>query len=191
MEISTAAHFGWGLSRVRGGGELQPITNYWIKHVRTPISKIAKWTTTHVKKKFIFFFSILELGKCMWVLLFHLLLFLKFLKGEGFILDEVFFFLEKERGAWVYLFTIFFVNFFIIYILLSYFLPLKGGGWHRFYFSPFLLFFVLCVKLLLPLFTLARGRGCGFFSILLLLLFFKIFLVLFLLFEGWKGAWAF
>jgi len=144
-----------------------------------------------MSKKNSFFFSILELGKCMWVLLFHLLLFLKFLKGEGFILDEVFFFLEKERGAWVYLFTIFFVNFFIIYILLSYFLPLKGGGWHGFYFSPFLLFFVLCVKLLLPFFTLAGGRGCGFFSILLLLLFLKIFLVLFLLFEGWKGAWAF
>ncbi len=25
------------------------------------------------------------------------------------------------------------------------------------------LFFVLCVKLLLPFFTFARGRGCGFF----------------------------
>jgi hypothetical protein len=47
-----------------------------------------------------------------------------------------------------------------------------------------LLFFVLCVKLLLPLFTLAGGRGCGFFSILLLLFFLKLFVVIFLFFLG-------
>jgi hypothetical protein len=41
-----------------------------------------------------------------------------------------------------------------------------------FYFSPFLLFFVLCVKLLLLFFTLARGRGCGFiFHFLIIILY--------------------
>jgi hypothetical protein len=60
------------------------------------------------------------------------------------------------------IFTIyFFVNIVIIYILLSHFKTPRGEGGMGFIFLPFL-FFVLCVKLLLPFFTFARGRGCGF-----------------------------
>jgi hypothetical protein len=109
----------------------------------------------------------------MWVLFFHLLLFFKFLKGEGFFLDEVFFFGKGEGGMGLFIYY-FFVNFFIIYILLSYFLPLKGGGWHGFYFSPFLLFFVLCVKLLLPFFPLSCwGEGVWVFFHFIIIIFKK------------------
>jgi hypothetical protein len=49
---------------------------------------------------------------------------MSFLLKENFIL-------EKGRRVWVYLFTIYlFVNFIIIYILLSHFLTPKAGGWH-------------------------------------------------------------
>jgi len=48
MEISIPARFGWGLSRDRGegGGDLQPITNYRIKYVWTPIIYISKTSQT-------------------------------------------------------------------------------------------------------------------------------------------------
>ncbi len=59
---------------------------------------------------------------------------------------------EKVSGVWVYLFT-FFLLIFYYYLYL-----LKGGGWHGFHFSPFLLFFVLYDKLLLSFSTLA-GEG--------------------------------
>jgi len=71
---------------------------------------------------------------------------------------------------------------------------MKGEGWHGFYyFSLFLLFFILCVKLLLSFFTLAEGRGCGFIFLFLIIILYILnkTLILFLLFEGRKGAGAF
>ncbi len=52
-----------------------------------------------------------------------------------------------------------------------------------------LLFFVLCVKLLLPFFTVAGEEGVGLFFFFKLL--FYIFLFLNLVFEGRKGAQVF
>ncbi len=64
-------------------------------------------------------------------------------------------------GLFIYLLFIS-VNFLFFIFFGHIFYLLKGGGWHGFYFSHFLLFFALCVKLLLSFFTLARGRGCEF-----------------------------
>jgi len=55
-----------------------------------------------------------------------------------------------------YLFIFKYFLLFIFFCHISYLL--KGGGWHGFYFSRFLLFFVLCVKLLLS-FLLLLGEG--------------------------------
>jgi hypothetical protein len=38
-------------------------------------------------------------------------------------------------------------------------------------FFSFFYFFVLCVKLLLPFFTFAKGRGCSFFHVLVIILY--------------------
>jgi hypothetical protein len=63
--------------------------------------------------------------------------FLNFLKNFTF---------EKGKGEWVYLFTIYFLNFFLtIYILLSHFLPPERGrvAWVLF-FSLFVIFCIVC-----------------------------------------------
>ncbi len=72
-----------------------------------------------------------------------------------------FFFLtfEKGRGAWVYLFIIILLIFFIIYIFLSHFLPPAGGeGGMGFIFLPFCYFlyyvFSFCYR-----FLLLQGKG--------------------------------
>jgi len=139
-----------------------------------------------MSKKNSFFFSILELGKCMWVLLFHLLLFFKFLKGEGFFLDEVFF-LEKERGAWVYLFTIYLLNFFLFIFFCHIFYLLKGEGGTGFIFLLFCYFWYCVLSFCYHYLLLPGGGGVGFFSFYYFF-FKKIFLVLFLVFERRKGA---
>ncbi len=111
--------------------------------------------------EFFSFFSTLELGKWLWVLLFYLLLFSLILEGGkgglSFFLKENFT-LERGRRVWVYLFTIHFLNFNIIYILLSHFLTPKGGGWHGFYFSSFFYFFY-CVLSFCYHFLLLPGEG--------------------------------
>ncbi len=91
--------------------------------------------------------------------------FLFILEGEGgtsyLFIYFINFTFKNWRQAWVYLFIYFcYILLFIFFCHIFYLL--KWGGWHEFYFSHFLLFFVLCVKLLLSFFTLARGRGCEF-----------------------------
>jgi hypothetical protein len=80
--------------------------------------------------------------------------------GKGamsFFLKENFT-LERGERAWVYLINIFFVNFIIIYILLSNFLTPKWGAWHGFYFSPFFNF-LYCVLSFCYHFLLLPGEG--------------------------------
>ncbi len=83
-------------------------------------------------------------------------------RGKGgikFFLKENFT-LERGRVVWVYLFTIY-LSLNIIIFFCHIFKLMKGGeGGMGFFFSPFLLFFVLCVKLLLLFFTLVGGKGC-------------------------------
>jgi len=55
-----------------------------------------------------------------------------------------------------------FIYYLFIYLFIFFchiFYLLKGGGWHGFYFSPFLLFFVLCVKDFVIVFLLLPGEG--------------------------------
>jgi len=115
---------------------------------------------------FFSFFSILELGKWVWVLLFHIFIYLLFLKGKRgheFIIIIIFLICKGEGGVGLFIYYLFiFVNFLFFIFFCHIFYLLKEEGWHGFYFSPFLLFFVLCVKLLLLCFILARGRGCEF-----------------------------
>ncbi len=65
--------------------------------------------------EFFSFCSPLELGKWVWVLLFHLLLLFLILEGGkgamSYFLKENFT-LERGRRVWVYLLTVYFVNFF-------------------------------------------------------------------------------
>jgi hypothetical protein len=75
-----------------------------------------------------------------------------------------------------------FIYYLFIFNRLAHFLLLTRGGWHGFYFSPFLLFLVLCVMLLLSVFTLAKGRGCEFifhFKIIIIYIFNKFFITFF------------
>jgi hypothetical protein len=62
-------------------------------------------------------------------------------------------------------FYYFFANYLLFICFCHIFYLMKGGGWHGFYFFPFWLFFVLCVKLLLPFFTFVKEGDVGLFFI--------------------------
>jgi len=100
--------------------------------------------------------------------------------GFTFLHFYIFLILEGERGAWVFIFLIFFFKilhlkrgmgsgfiyslfFIIIYILLSHFLPPARGrvAWVLFFFL-FVIFFYCVLSFCYRFFTLTRGRGCEF-----------------------------
>ncbi len=74
--------------------------------------------------------------------------------------------LEKGRGAWVYLFTIY-----LLYSFVTFLTP-KGGGWHGFFFFTFC-YFLYCVLSFSYHFLLLQGEGgVGLIFIFLIIIFY-------------------
>jgi hypothetical protein len=59
----------------------------------------------------------------------------------------------------LFIYYLFLLIFLLFIFFCHIFYLLKGGGWHGFYFSPFSLFFVLCVKVLLSFFSSYQGKA--------------------------------
>jgi len=138
-------------------------------------------------ESFLLFFVYSWRGKGGHEFYFILLLFLNWGSGCGFYFFTFCYFLilEGGRGAWVFfiflhlkrgggcglIYLLFFwLIFYYLYSFVTFLRPEEGRvAW-------VLLFFVLCVKLLLPFFTLAGEEGVGFFFFfLIIILYFKIF----------------
>ncbi len=81
----------------------------------------------------------------MWVLLFHLLLFFKCLKGEGgheFI--YIYNFTLKRGGAPGFIYLLFFLIIYYLYSFVTFLTSLRGEGGMGFVFFLFCIFCIVC-----------------------------------------------